>query len=135
MNEFSIKHEFASFTIVDFEYYSNDPRNGVNSTFSVRVVSSDFSGVGDFEYNIDEFKKFILSIMDMYELKINKVILKDQMYSGRNTVEFTMDHLGHLNITGDLDEPGGEQFIHFKLGADQTYLVSFIESMKWILDL
>ena len=135
MKEFSIKHEFASFEISNFEYFSQDPRNGVNSIFSVRVVSGNFSGVGDFEYNLEEFKKFILSMKDMYDLKINRVVLKDQMYSGRNYVEFTLDLLGHLNISGDLDEPGGDQFIHFSLGADQTYLKSFIESMKWVLEL
>lgn len=133
MDEISIKTEYGSFMILNFRYFDGDPRNGVNLLFSVHVVSGAFGGFGDFEYNIDEFKKFIISMTDMYELKTNKVILKDQMYHGRNWVEFTMDHLGHLGIEGELDEPSGSQFIHFALGADQTYLKSFIDSMRWIL--
>lgn len=133
MSEISILTEHSSFSIVNFEYFEGDSRNGVNSIFSVRVVSGDFSGVGDFEYNIDMFKQFILLLVDLYDFKINKVMLKDQMYHGRNWVEFTMDHLGHLGIEGELDEPGGSQFVHFEMGADQTYLKSLIDSMRWIL--
>jgi len=68
------------------EYNSGNP---YNTTFNVKVVSGDFAGISEFEYNIKDFLCFVKKIKDMYNFKLNLVELNDICYG--SNIQFRLE--------------------------------------------
>ncbi len=133
MENFDLIHSQNMLSIYNFSYSPEDEKSGnpYNTTFFVKIVSGEFSGIGECEYDIKEFKKFAKEINELYEFKIFEVLLKDICYG--STVKFKLDKIGHLEITGDIFGSGMIHSLQFSFQADQTSLKSFADSLKPIL--
>ena len=101
--------------------------NPYNTSFIVRVVSGDFSGVSTFEYDINDFRIFVTEIKDLYDFKNKVVDLKDICYGSE--VRFNLDKTGHINVTGTIYGAATEHNLTFQFVTDQTAFQSFSTSL------
>lgn len=120
--------------IADFIYYPEEVErsNPYNCTFNLKIISGVFSGVAPCEYDITDFREYILALEEMYLFKRRSVELKDICY-GTNVL-FSMDKLGHIDVSGTIY---GEAMIHemkFEFHIDQTVLPPFINKLKSFLE-
>ncbi len=103
-------------------YYSN---------FTLNVRSGNFSGLGECEVNLENFRNFICELDDLYDLKRNNARIQSIIgYDSR--VEFTLDKSGHVTVSGKASYE--RQFVEFKFEADQTALPGFINALKEMLE-
>lgn len=133
MEDFILFHDENMLSIYNFSHSPDDKINGnpYNTTFFVKIVSDDFSGVGDCEYDISEFRKFAKEINELYEFKRFEVLFKDICYG--STIEFKLDKMGHLEISGEIFGMHALQSMKFSFIADQTSLKGFADSLKKII--
>ena len=132
MFPFALKHCENSLVISDFQYHQEDAEAGnpYNTTFTIAVVSEQFSGVSKCEYDIKEFAKFASQINELYEFHRFQVELREICYGSH--ISFVMNRRGQLTISGELF---GHAMIHsmkFEFNADQTSLNPFADSLKQI---
>jgi hypothetical protein len=118
-------NSYEQLTISDIDisygdYYSGNP---FNTAFNVKVVSGDFSGISEFEYNVKDFLRFVKEMRSLYDFTLNKVELKDICYGSK--IGFTLDKTGHITISGTIY---GHSMIHsltFEFTTDQTAFKTF----------
>ncbi|KGK81145.1 hypothetical protein [Clostridium sp. HMP27] len=110
---------------VSYEDFSNG--NPYNTTFSVKVISGSFSGIGEFEYNIKDFIIFIKEIRELYNFKLNEVELYDTGYG--SNIQFHLDKTGHITILGTIYGDSIEHSLTFKFSTDQTAIKTFSNSL------
>ena len=117
------------FVIRDINVSHEDYLNGnpYNTSFHVHVVSEKFSGFSTFEYDIKEFLKFIREIKELYEFKRKVVELNDICYGSK--IQFRLDNLGHLHISGMLYGDGMIHSLKFEFDTDQTALRPFCNAL------
>jgi hypothetical protein len=101
--------------------------NPYNTTFYVKVVSGDFSGVSEFEYNIKDFIRFIKEIKDLYDFKLQKVELNDISYG--SNIKFSLDKTGHIMVSGTIYGNAAEHSLTFIFTTDQTAIKAFCKSL------
>lgn len=119
--------------ITDFIHYPEELKRGnpYNCTFNLKVISGAFSGIAPCEYDIKDFRELVLAFEEMYHFKRTTVELKDICYG--TSVEFSMDELGHIDVSGMIF---GEAMIHqmkFKFQIDQTVILPFINELKGLV--
>ena len=126
---FELIHLDNYFIISNFNYNLNDAANGnpYNTSFKLLVKSGFFSGIGECEYDINEFLRFTQEINDLYLLNRNKVIMHDICYG--SYIEFNMDKTGHLLISGEIYGDARIHSLKFEFLSDQTALRSFNNSL------
>ncbi|SDY91204.1 hypothetical protein SAMN05660462_01203 [Proteiniborus ethanoligenes] len=83
---------------VSYEDFNNG--NPYNTTFNVKVISGDFTGVSEFEYNIKDFIRFVKEIRELYDFKLRQVELNDICYG--SNIQFCLDKTGHITISGTI---------------------------------
>jgi len=112
------------------DYADFEAGNPYNTTFDVRVVSENFAGLANFEYNIKDFLDFIKSLNDLYNFKIDTAELnKDLSYGSK--VKFKMNETGHVTVSGELHGGNmGEQVLQFEFTTDQTAIKSFCSELS-----
>lgn len=119
--------------ITDFIHYPEEVKrsNPYNCTFNLKVISGVFSGIAPCEYDIKDFRELVLAFEEMYHFKRTTVELKDICYG--TSVEFSMDKMGHIDVSGTIF---GEAMIHemkFEFQIDQTVILPFINELKGLL--
>lgn len=82
---------------IDFSYVDYFNGNPYNTTFKVKVVSGDFAGTSQFEYNIKDFINFVKKKNGLYEFKSKKVELNDICYG--SNIQFCLNKTGHITIS------------------------------------
>lgn len=72
--------------IANFKHYPEDAVNSnpYNSGFDLCVLSGDFMGIGECEYDIKEFRRFISELEEMYEFKQYSVELSEICYGRKS---------------------------------------------------
>ena len=101
--------------------------NPYNTTFKVNVISGDFTGASEFEYNIKDFLKFVRDIKDLYDFKLKLVELNDICYG--SYIQFSLSKTGGLTISGTIFGTAMEQSLKFELITDQTAIETFSNSL------
>lgn len=116
--------------IQNYRYFEEEDKNGnpYNSSFKIKVVSGDFSGVAECEYDRKEWNKFIEQLELFYEFKLKEIIFKDICYG--STITFVMDNTGHFMVTGKIYGLHMSHSMEFEFKADQTVLPMFISGLK-----
>ncbi|OEH84661.1 hypothetical protein BHU72_09215 [Desulfuribacillus stibiiarsenatis] len=107
--------------IVSYEDFKSG--NPYNTTFNVSVISGNYSGISEFEYNIEDFVRFVKEIKDLYDFKTKTVELNDICYG--SGVKFCLDKTGHVTVSGRLYGIAMEHSITFTFITDQTALEAF----------
>nr|WP_300005427.1 hypothetical protein [Tissierella sp.] len=91
------------------------------------MVSGEFSGSSDFEYNIKDFIKFIKELKDLYEFKLHIVNLNDICYG--SNIKFSLDIKGHITIAGKIYGNNMDHSLTFQFITDQTAINKFSNSL------
>ncbi len=133
MGDFDLVHGKNILSIFNFSYFPDDEKGGnaYNTSFLIRIISEDFSGVGEFECDIKEFRKFAEEINELFELKRFEVLFKEICYG--STIKFKINRIGHLEISGEIFGTHMLQCLKFSFIADQTSLNGFADSIKHII--
>lgn len=101
--------------------------NPYNTTFNIKIVSGEFSGSSEFEYNIKDFIYFIKELKQLYEFKLHIVELNDICYG--SNIKFSLDALGHITILGIIYGSVMEHCLTFQFVTDQTAIRNFSNSL------
>jgi hypothetical protein len=135
MGRFELIHGQNHLTISDFFHSAADAASGnpYNTTFRIHVVSGEFSGAGECECDMAEFKKFVEGMELLYGFGRSEAALLDIGYG--TTVLFQMDKVGHVEISGEIFGNAMCQSLRFGFEADQTSLQPFIKSMKTCVEM
>lgn len=110
---------------VSYDDFNNG--NPYNTNFSVKVISGNFAGTAEFEYNIKDFISFIKEIRELYNFKLNKVELYDIGYG--SNIQFYLDKTGHITILGTIYGDSMEHSLTFTFPTDQTAIEAFCTSL------
>lgn len=120
-------HEQLIISNIRVSYDDFNNRNPYNTSFSVKVISGDFAGTVEFEYNIKDFISFIKEIRELYNFKLNKVQLYDIGYG--SNIQFYLDKTGHIKILGTIYGDSMEHSLTFIFPTDQTAIEAFSTSL------
>ncbi len=114
--------------VCDFAHSREDFENGnpYNCVYDLRVKSGEFSGIGDCECDIGDFRKLIDELKELYEFKRDTVNLY-QIGASETEVEFILGKTGKITVCGTADSFG--QKLEFEFEADQTVLPPFINGL------
>jgi hypothetical protein len=132
MNSYSINTgntcEQLIISNIDVSYEDFHNGNPYNTTFNVKVISGDFSGVSQFECNIKEFINFVEQIKALYDFKLKQVDLDDICYG--SNIHFSLDKMGHITISGKIYGNAMEHSLTFMFTTDQTSIEIFCNSLN-----
>ena len=119
-----------SIAIDRFVFYPNElhRENPYNTSFLVFVTSGSFSGFGDCEFDMKEFKRFVFELQEMCDFKRTSVVFKDICYGSEIT--FTMKKLGGIEIGGTVYADGMQHSLTFCFNTDQSVFLPFICELK-----
>ena len=123
-----------SIVIDNFNFYPDELSRGnpYNTTFNIFIKSRSFSGVGECEYDIKEFKRFVFELQEMYDFKRKSVIFKDICYGSEIT--FKMSKLGSVEICGTVYADGMQHGLVFTFSTDQSVLLPFINDLNKLVE-
>lgn len=133
-----MKAEFTdkgnSIVVEKFAFFPDELFRGnpYNTTFVVSVKSGAFSGFGDCEYDIKEFKRFVFELQEMYDFKRNSVVFKDICYGSE--IAFTMNKRGSIEINGTVYADGMQHSLTFCFDTDQSVFLPFINGLKKLIE-
>lgn len=119
--------------IVHFSYYADDAiaGNPYNTAFQVHVVSDGFSGMGEWECDIKDFRQFVKSLEEMAQFQVWQADFTDIGYGSR--LRFALTRTGHIQVSGLLYGAAAIQRLQFEFSGDQTALSPFIKGLKALL--
>ena len=94
----------------------------------INVISGQFTYLND-EFYFDDFGKFIDDLDIMYaELKGSAELTLEHE---SNYIKFEATSLGNIELTGEFQDYGSiQQKLNFGFELDQSYLPSFIDSLR-----
>ena len=123
-----------SIKIENFVFYQNELQRGnpYNTTFLIFVTSGLFSGFGDCECDIKEFKRFVLELQEMYDFKRSSVVFKDICYGSE--IIFTMSKLGSIEVKGTVYADGMQHNLTFCFNTDQSAFLPFVRELKKLVE-
>lgn len=119
--------------IVHFSYYADDAivGNPYNTTFQVHVVSDGFSGMGEWECDVANVRRFVTELEKMEQFRVWQVDFTDIGYGSR--LRFVLTRTGHIQVSGLLYGAAAIQRLQFEFSGDQTALSPFIKGLKALL--
>ena len=122
-----------SIVINNFNFYPNELQRGnpYNTTFNIVVISGSFRGFGDCEYDIREFKRFVLELEEMYNFKRSSVVFKDICYGSE--IIFEMNKTGSIEVKGTIYADGMQHSLTFCFNTDQSIFTPFIDGLKKLI--
>ena len=125
----NLTYENNHIAIGEFCYHEADAKGGnpYNTTFRLSVRSGGFAGEGDWECDIRKFRMFVDDLQKLYAFQAENAHLDDIGYGGH--ICFSMDHTGHLEISGVIYGVAMEQYLKFCFNADQTVLKTFANKL------
>lgn len=123
-----------SIAIDNFVFNANELRRGnpYNTTFFIFVTSGSFSGCGECECNIKEFKQFVYELQEMYDFKRNSVAFKDICYGSE--IVFTIGKLGSIEVKGTVYADGMLHSLTFCFNTDQSVFLPFVRGLKKLVE-
>lgn len=116
--------------IKNFEYHAKDTY--YNTAFDLEVRSGVFCGQAPCEYNMQEFRGFVLELSEMYDLKRYTAHLNEIGYG--SSVKFAADKIGHIEISGEIFGEARLHSLKFSFMADQTVIGQFITELRELVD-
>ena len=128
--EYKLESNTFSLVLNPNIYYS-DIQFPENTILKITLKSSGFCAQTSMAIDIKEFKIFISEIENLYNtLKGSAEITEpyDKQY-----IKFSTDRTGHIYVAGMLSSNGSDgyfQTLEFENSFDQTYLKSFVYSLK-----
>ncbi|MBO5065663.1 MAG: hypothetical protein J6D06_06045 [Clostridia bacterium] len=117
--------------IKNFTFHQNDIY--YNTSFDLKIRSGSFSGVAPCEYDIEEFRRFVRELLEMYNFNKQIVMLNDICYG--SNVKFEADKTGHINVSGEIFGKAMEHSLKFSFMVDQSVLNQFISELQDIIDM
>ena len=112
----------------DICYSPEDARiSPYNTVFQAKVVAEGFSGQGEFECDWTEFLRFVSELNELYDFERNEVEIDDIEWGNR--LRFSMDHSGHLTVSGHLYGGVSRQTLEFEFWTNQTALALFLQQI------
>lgn len=113
--------------------FSEFKRDSYVCAFTLNVKSGNFTGmVAMSHYDTIWLDDFVSQLQQMEARAIGGATLEDEQ---GNSVTFTLDHLGHLEVSGHLREcTNTTQKLDFAFMTDQTCLRPFISELTKVLD-
>lgn len=119
--------------ISDFRHYPEEAARGnpYNCTFDLTVRSCGFGGTAPCQYDMKDFRQFAADLRKLYDFTCTTVTLGDMCYGSR--VEFTMDSMGHIEVSGKIFGQAMEHSLEFTFPADQTVLGTFAEELETLI--
>ncbi|WP_371371923.1 hypothetical protein [Sporomusa aerivorans] len=93
-------------------------------TFSVRVISGEFSGKSHFCFSVNEIRRLIMDLDEMRKTLDGTTVIRD--YDSDAFLEFRMLDHGHFEVGGQVGSSGDDHFMTFKFVTDQTAIQPFI---------
>lgn len=102
--------------------------NPYNTVCRVKVVSGEFSGLAEWEFDWEKFLRFAKELEQLYYFQCQEVELQDIGYG--SWVRFTLHKTGQLMICGLLYGDAREHTLEFAFRADQTALKPFLQQLK-----
>ena len=122
-----------SLAILDFAYSPEDAEDGspYNCSFSLRIVSGEFSGLAPCEYDIKAFRQFVRELEEMYQFKRNTVELNDICCGSK--VVFSIDKTGHITVKGNIYGEALQHSLEFEFVIDQTVLPTFLRELHLLI--
>lgn len=128
--EYKLESNTFSLVLNPNIYYS-DIKFPENTILKITLKSSGFCAQTSMDIDIKEFKIFISEIENLYNtLKGSAEIIESY---GKRHIKFSADRTGHIYVTGILSSNGSDgyfQTLEFENSFDQTYLKSFVYSLK-----
>ena len=123
-----------SIAIDEFVFYADELRRGnpYNTTFLIFVKSGSFSGFGDCECDIKEFKRFVNELQEMYGFKKNSVAFKDICYGSE--IVFTMSKLGRIEVKGTVYADAMQHSLTFCFNTEQSVFFPFICELRKLVE-
>ncbi len=118
--------------VCNFAHSREDFKNGnpYNCVYDLRVKSGEFTGIGDCECDIEDLRKLIGELKELYEFKRDTVNLY-QIGASETEVEFILEKTGKITVYGTAESFC--QKLTFEFEADQTVLPTFINGLVEIL--
>lgn len=123
-----------SIAIDKFVFYADELRRGnpYNTTFLIFVTSGSFSGFGDCECDIKDFKRFVYELQEMYDFKRNSAAFKDICYGSE--IVFTMSKLGSIEVKGTVYADAMLHSLTFCFNTDQSVFLPFVGGLKKLVE-
>lgn len=94
--------------------------NKYNTEFNIQVFSNGYSGKSIFIVDVEDWKEFILQLNTINTTLKGIAIIKD--LSLGSYIEFEINRLGKVIVTGVLFDNHKEQSLKFRFEVDQTHL-------------
>ena len=114
----------------DLCYFPEEAKryNPYNCTAVLTVRSNGFAGVSPCDFDMRELIRFTDELRKMYDFKLNSTGIQEIGYGG--TLDFSLDHTGHIRISGDVFGYAMQHELKFEFEADQTSLAPFIAGLR-----
>ena len=100
-------------------------------TFTVKVMSGDFSGTSNFCIAEILLNDAILALTEMYDNLEGTCQIKD--YDSDDFILFELLRHGHIKISGQVGGSHNDQFLKYQFTTDQTVLNIIISSFKGMI--
>jgi hypothetical protein len=97
-------------------------------TFTVKVVSGEFSGSSTFCISESSLKEAISILSEMYNKLKGTYRMND--YDSDDFMLFEFQNLGHICISGQVGGSHREQYLRYQYNTDQTILAEIITDFK-----
>ena len=111
----------------EIQYSPRDALEGsYNTVCHVKVISGEFSGLGEWECDWKALLRFGEELEELYHFQRNEVEFRDIEWG--NWLKFALRRTGHIDISGFLQCI--DHSLKFALQTDQTMLKPFLESMR-----
>ena len=100
-------------------------------TFSVRVISGDFSGSANFCISEIALKEVISALSEVYNCLKGTCQMND--YDSDDFNLFETEKLGHIIVTGQIGGSHRRQYLNYQFITEQTVLAEIISDFKNML--
>lgn len=111
--------------------FENDIPYPTNTILHVAIDSDGFCANADLDIDIKSFAKFAVDLQQMCITLKGTTSIREP-FGHQNFIRFTVDHHGHIQINGVVDNCGKNghfQKLTFESDFDQTFLSAFANSL------
>lgn len=122
MKKYKLNNDFnKNFIVSDLTTYEEMKYdNKYNTEFNVQVFSDGYSGKSEFIVDINDLREFIIELYNLNKTLKGTAVIKD--LSIGSYVEFEIDKMGRIIVSGILFDNHKKQSLSFKFEVDQTYI-------------
>ena len=109
-------------------FFEDDVGCLINTILDIKLQSGEFSARGEMDIDIKDLYSFSKEISQLYEILSGKAMLKESY--GEMFISFEGDALGHITVTGMIEDEHGKNSLNFCSEIDQTSLPAFLLAMQ-----